>query len=240
MNKSLISNGIAALLVLAGLLVTGPLKVFVLNAGLFALSGGVTNWLAVHMLFERVPGLYGSGVVQLRFAELKQGIRDLIMEQFFHTADLEAWFHEIGESSERVQHSLNRVVDELDLDQAFESLVEVIMASSFASMLNMVGGRGALDKLREPFVERMRGFIQSRLREPDFQRQLNEAMRAAMNEEAIRERLERLIDRRLDEMTPPMVKDIMQRMIREHLGWLVVWGCAFGGLIGVIVTALGA
>ncbi|MEX2469147.1 MAG: hypothetical protein WD396_05265 [Pseudohongiellaceae bacterium] len=236
----LISNGIAALLVLAGLLVSGPLKVFVLNAGLFALSGGITNWLAVHMLFERVPGLYGSGVVQLRFAELKQGIRDLIMEQFFHTADLEAWFHEIGESSERVQDSLNRVVDELDLDQAFESLVEVIMASSFASMLNMMGGRGALDKLKEPFVERMREFIQSRLREPGFQRQLNEAMRAAMDEEAIRERLERLIDRRLDELTPPMVKDIMQRMIREHLGWLVVWGCAFGGLIGVAVTALGA
>ena len=240
MHKSLLSNGAAALLVLAGLVVTGPAQVYVLNAGLFALSGGITNWLAVHMLFERVPGLYGSGVIQLRFNDLKLGIRNLIMEQFFHTADLEDWFHEIGESPERVQDSLNRAVDELDLDQAFESLVEVIMSSSFAGMLNMFGGRGALDNLREPFVERMRGYIQSRLAEPDFQRQLRQAMRAAMDEQAIRDRLERLIDKRLDEMTPPMVKDIMQRMIREHLGWLVVWGCAFGGIIGLAVTALGA
>ena len=32
------------------------------------------------------------------------------------------------------------------------------------------------------------------------------------------------------------VKDIVQQMIRKHLGWLVVWGCAFGGLIGLSVT----
>ena len=28
-------------------------------------------------------------------------------------------------------------------------------------------------------------------------------------------------------------------MIRKHLGWLVVWGCAFGGLIGLCVTIIG-
>ncbi|ETZ10388.1 hypothetical protein AJ90_15080 [Vibrio parahaemolyticus M0605] len=29
-------------------------------------------------------------------------------------------------------------------------------------------------------------------------------------------------------------------MIKEHLGWLVVWGGVFGGLIGVISTFIGA
>ncbi|EMW0566351.1 DUF445 domain-containing protein, partial [Vibrio parahaemolyticus] len=28
--------------------------------------------------------------------------------------------------------------------------------------------------------------------------------------------------------------------IKEHLGWLVVWGGVFGGLIGVISTFIGA
>ncbi|HAR89821.1 MAG TPA: DUF445 domain-containing protein, partial [Gammaproteobacteria bacterium] len=65
-----------------GYLMSGTYQVYVLNTGLFALSGGITNWLAVHMLFERVPGLYGSGVVQLRFEDFKEGIRNLIMEQF--------------------------------------------------------------------------------------------------------------------------------------------------------------
>ena len=31
-------------------------------AGLFGLSGGLTNWFAVHMLFEKVLPLIGSGV----------------------------------------------------------------------------------------------------------------------------------------------------------------------------------
>ena len=74
----------------------GPFQAYILNMGLFALSGGVTNWLAVHMLFERVPGFYGSGVVQLRFEEFKNGIRGLIMEQFFNNGDLSAFLQQTG------------------------------------------------------------------------------------------------------------------------------------------------
>jgi Na+/H+ antiporter NhaD/arsenite permease-like protein len=33
-----------------------------------------------------------------------------------------------------------------------------------------------------------------------------------------------------------MVKDIIQQMIKKHLGWLVVWGGVFGGLIGLIAA----
>ena len=67
-----------------GVFLAEPYKTYVFNTGLFALSGGVTNWLAVHMLFERVPFLYGSGVIPMRFEEFKTGIRKLIMDQFFH------------------------------------------------------------------------------------------------------------------------------------------------------------
>lgn len=30
------------------------------------------------------------------------------------------------------------------------------------------------------------------------------------------------------------VKELVEDMIRTHLGWLVVWGNLFGGLIGLI------
>ncbi|MEC7126176.1 MAG: DUF445 domain-containing protein, partial [Pseudomonadota bacterium] len=55
---------------------------------------------------------------------------------------------------------------------------------------------------------------------------------------SIRQTVAELIDRRLDEMTPKMVKDIVQQMIHKHLGWLVVWGCSFGGINGLLVMVV--
>jgi uncharacterized membrane protein YheB (UPF0754 family) len=239
-NISILSNLIAAALVIVGLLVEWPYQAYVLNTGLFALSGGITNWLAVHMLFERVPGIYGSGVIPLRFEEFKLGIRQLIMEQFFHKADLEEFFHGAGDISEKMTGQLKKAIDELNLDAAFESLLDVIMNSSFGSMVGMLGGRDALNALKAPFVEKMRDFFGEQLTDGSFQDQIQTALSSAIDDEVIRSKLEFMIDDRLNQMTPKMVKEIIQQMIRKHLGWLVVWGCVFGGLIGLIVTVINA
>jgi uncharacterized membrane protein YheB (UPF0754 family) len=215
-----------------------PYRSYVLNTGLFALSGGITNWLAVHMLFERVPGLYGSGVIPLRFEEFKLGIRKLIVEQFFSNADLEAFFHGAGDTSEKLADQIRQAVDDLDLEIAFESLLDIIMASSFSGMLGMFGGRDALNPLKSPFVEKMREYFKDQFSDSGFQEKIQEALKSALDDEAIRAKLEDMIDQRLDQMTPQMVKEIIQEMIRKHLGWLVVWGCVFGGTIGLLVTAV--
>ncbi len=41
------------------------------------------------MLFEKVPLLYGSGVVPNHFEDFKRGIRELIMDQFFTSENME-------------------------------------------------------------------------------------------------------------------------------------------------------
>lgn len=81
LDKNLTPNLVALALALAGLALDGAAGALLLSTGLFALSGALTNWLAVHMLFERVPGLYGSGVVVLHFEEFKAGILRLVREQ---------------------------------------------------------------------------------------------------------------------------------------------------------------
>lgn len=215
-----------------------PNRLYVLNTGLFALSGGITNWLAVHMLFERVPGFYGSGVIPLRFEEFKLGIRNLIMGQFFKQADLELFFHGTGDTSEKLASQLKQAIDELDLEKAFESLLDIIMDSSFGGMLGMLGGRDALKPLRTPFTEKMRDFFAEQFSSSGFEERIQSALESALNEDAIRNKLEDMIDQRLEQMTPQMVKDIIQDMIRKHLGWLVVWGCVLGGAIGLSVTVI--
>ena len=190
------------------------------------------------MLFERVPGLYGSGVVQLRFEEFKVGIRRLIMGQFFDKADLQSFFNELGDGSTKLKSKVAEGIGELDLDSAFESLLDVIMTSSFSGMLGMLGGREALNSLKAPFIDKMKEFFASELASSAMQEKIEAALRSSIDDEAIRGKLESLIDQRLDEMTPHMVKVIVQDMIHKHLGWLVVWGCAFGGILGLLVALL--
>ena len=225
-------------MVLVGLALEAPYRDYVLNTGLFALSGGITNWLAVHMLFERVPGFYGSGVIPLRFEEFKLGIRTLIMEQFFNRADLDSFLHQAGDLSGRMTAKIREEIENLDLDAAFESLLDVIMASSFAGMLGMIGGRDALKSLRAPFVDQMRNYFQQQFDSSSFEQHVQDALNTAFDDSAIREQLEYLIDQRLNEMTPQLVKEIIQTMIRKHLGWLVVWGTVFGGAIGLVVSII--
>ena len=41
------------------------------------------------------------------------------------------------------------------------------------------------------------------------------------------------------EMTPERIKKLIEAVMEKHLGWLVVWGNLFGGLIGVVSAAVG-
>ncbi|MGM0632413.1 MAG: DUF445 family protein, partial [Pseudomonadota bacterium] len=225
-DKSLVANLLALVLLILGVWLSyTPL----LHAGAFALSGGLTNWLAVHMLFHRVPGLYGSGVIPLHFREFKAGIRRLVMQQFFSPATI-ARVSEAGlVSGDRINAVLHQLVREMDFDRAFDSLVEAILHSSFGNMLGMFGGREALESLRAPFRERMRRHLEAMLEQPAFNDLLREALREIGDPDNIARFVERIVDQRLDELTPVMVRDIVQSMIRRHLGWLVVWGVIFGG-----------
>ena len=56
-NKSLITNLVSIFIVFIGYFYKDEHS-FIFMTGVFALSGSVTNWIAVHMLFEKIPFLY--------------------------------------------------------------------------------------------------------------------------------------------------------------------------------------
>jgi uncharacterized membrane-anchored protein YjiN (DUF445 family) len=228
-NKSFVTNLIAASITLVGYLNSSML---LLSIGLFALSGALTNWIAVYMLFEKIPGFYGSGVIPARFEEFKAGIRVLMMEQFFTAENIQRFLS--ADDSGAKTLDLEPVIDATDLSPAFDGLVSVIEESSFGSMLMMVGGSAALQPLKEPFTARLKKSLAEISSTDEFNQMLVQATTHAGNDPQIREKIASVIEKRLDELTPQLVKEIVQTMIKKHLGWLVVWGGVFGGLIGLI------
>lgn len=265
-DKTLLPNLIAASIAVIGWLMGGTAGTVLLSTGLFALSGAMTNWLAIHMLFERVPGLYGSGVIALRFEELKQGIVDLVREELFGEDKIERLFESATErqSAERTEFEtatnsdphadvanseadtladgidVSALADAIDVNAAFDQLLETVEESSFGSMLQMVGGVAALEPLRQPFGKRLKRFLTEAARSPRLREAVTRQLSSESNRERFRQRLEHLLQARLDELTPDMVRVLMSRLIRRHLGWLVVWGAVFGGLIGLVAGLSGA
>lgn len=230
-NKSLITNLIALTCTVIGYLIEQPI---LFTLGLFALSGAITNWLAVHMLFEKVPFLYGSGVIPARFEEFKLAIRHLMMEQFFTEENIDRFLSD--STGKAASLNLAPVINKIDLSPAFDSLVSVIENSSFGGMLAMVGGSEALQPMKEPFIEKMKGSIQDIAQSEQFNTLLRDELEQPDMISGMRDKVSDIIEKRLNELTPQLVKEIVQQMIREHLGWLVVWGGVFGGIIGVIAA----
>jgi uncharacterized membrane protein YheB (UPF0754 family) len=224
-NKSLITNLVALLIIAIGY--TSPVySEIIYMTGLFALSGGVTNWLAIHMLFEKVPFFYGSGVIPSRFKEFKLGIKQLVMNEFFTPENIETF---MGKQSEAFATDMK---DAIDFDRVFAGLVEAIEGSPMGSMLGMLGGKKALEPLKEPVTLKLQ----------EIMLEMKDTASAASEEQSLTSslllRVEQIVDQRLDELTPVQVKNIIQEMIRKHLGWLVVWGGAVGGFIGIGVSII--
>lgn len=234
MNKGMITNLIAGLAFAAGV-ISGDDTL--LTIGLFALSGALTNWLAVHMLFEKVPGLYGSGVIPARFEDFKRGIKTLMMDQFFTAENIERFLG--PEEGKQPDLHLAPVIEKVDFSPTFDSLIEVIQNSSFGGMLAMVGGTEVLEPLREPFIVKMKTSIEDMTRDEQFIALLREELESPNVLAEMQDKVEAVVQQRLDELTPQLVKQIIQQMIKEHLGWLVVWGGVFGGLIGLLAAMFG-
>jgi len=176
------------------------------------------------MLFEKIPFLYGSGVILDRFEDIKLGIKNLILQELFSIDQIEKFIFDNKEKAS------GGIVEKIDFDKVFVGLVESIESSQLGGMLAMIGGRKALEPLKEPFVKKLKVIIEDFIKE-------NAGNNNSTDELFLK--IENILDARLADLSPNDIKTIIQKMIREHLGWLVVWGGFFGGLLGLIFSPVG-
>tara|TARA_R110002110_G_scaffold257491_1_gene473500 strand:- start:32371 stop:33111 length:741 start_codon:yes stop_codon:yes gene_type:complete len=225
-NKSFFTNFTAVMFIYAGYLMSNSAYANVFhNIGFFALSGALTNSIAIYMLFEKIPFIYGSGVIPNQFQSFKKGLKRLVMDEFFSDP-------EQSPVMAMSQEAIKQFSQKIDYDKIFQALVTEIQNSPLGAMLNMMGGNQALEKFQPVLKEKIQAAV----------RNLVDGAQEDNNSDGVKQKLsghfnasiESMIDKRLDALTPNMVKEIIQKMIRAHLGWLVVWGGVIGGLIGLI------
>ncbi|EWH11878.1 hypothetical protein DS2_01793 [Catenovulum agarivorans DS-2] len=229
MNVSALTSLIALITTLIGYFFSLPL---VLTMGLFALSGACTNWLAIHMLFEKVPGLYGSGVIEAKFENFKVAIKDLMMTEFFSDENIDKF---LSDNLGQARHfDFAPVIENIDFDPAYESLVDTVLNSQFGDMLKLAGGRALIDPLKEPYIDKLKQKLIDITQTNQFDELLKQSIEQPNIMAEMREKVSQIIDARLNELTAKAVKEIVHKMINEHLGWLVIWGGIFGGLFGLV------
>ncbi|MEE8588894.1 MAG: DUF445 domain-containing protein, partial [Sulfurimonadaceae bacterium] len=136
-------------------------------------------------------------------------------------------------ASEEKKLDLSPMIEETDFSPAFDALSKTVMESSFGGMLGMFGGEKALDALRDPFTRKLKSAVTRIVASESFDEQLQNYLSSSTLSDDMLAKIEEVITARLNELTPQLVKEMVQNLIREHLGWLVVWGGVFGGLIGL-------
>eukprot|EP00003_Mantamonas_plastica_P030021 TRINITY_DN726_c2_g1_i3.p1 TRINITY_DN726_c2_g1~~TRINITY_DN726_c2_g1_i3.p1 ORF type:complete len:357 (-),score=105.64 TRINITY_DN726_c2_g1_i3:74-1144(-) len=240
MNKGFISNSITFLIMIIGLIIKatapGVAADYILAAGLFGFSGGITNWLAVKMLFDKVPGLAGSGVIPTRFKEIRETVKNTMMKTFFDVTFLEKYIKQkTGQltANLNIEEKIGKMLESEAVDKIIETKLQELSERPEGMMFAMMGvNPTSLKPLIKPFVLGMGSDIA-----PLMLDMFNPTK--MMNIDKVRAEIDNLMTTKLEELTPEIVKKLMEEVIRKHLGWLIVWGNVFGGLIGVVSKLAG-
>lgn len=262
MNKGTVSNILSALVLTVGWILSNqeiPGGALLLSTGLFAFSGGITNALAVKMLFDRIPGLVGSGVILDRFDEIRVEIKRLILDNFFSEEYIRAfvernrgtldWAQYLDFEEARrtvverfVEKNWDRFLSPESLRPLIRGQVDRLLSSPVGSLLQMVG-RSTVENIVHNFVQafavEMKAKVLDAARTYEFDPgSLGVGVHTDAIIEDVRGKVDELLEERLQAMHPEDVKRMMEDVMRNHLGWLVVWGNVFGGLIGIVAHLL--
>lgn len=255
MDKGTFSNWCSAATFGASfLLPRGQFQQIVQSVGLFAFSGGITNSLAVKMLFDRIPGLVGSGVIPARFREIRLKVKSLILEHFFDEAYLREflsgsdtaidWKRYVKPGNASPAGGLKGFVESqwesLSSPQVIQPIVdrevEKLMESSIGGLLLMVGTE-RVKPIVGQFVQAILGSLRPRVLEIAARAETSGGTVELDREkilEDVRATVDKLLTRKLEQLDAETVKRMMEQVIRDHLGWLVVWGNVFGAILGVV------
>jgi len=190
--------------------------------------------MCLPVLFKKIPGVYGSGVIPVQYVSIRETIKDVIMGTFFDPEFLEQY---IGEKLKSVSKDIDTdaKVKEMTEGEEFDKTLDAKLATlgdrPELAPLAAFGGPAALKPMIKPFVSglglELAPLLKEKLTDP----------KVVVDIDLVRDEIEKYMDVRMKTLTAKKVTRLMEFVIMEHLGWLVVWGNVFGAIIGVLSEA---
>lgn len=191
------------------------------------------------MLFDRIPFLYGSGVIPRQFVEIRESVKNTILKTFFDEEYLETYVNERAKGMLGELNLGGRIKEGLEKPEFDERLVKKMTEMSekpegmlIQTMAQMFGGVPLLVPVIKPlivgFADEFAGSLTDNFDISEF-----------VSIPKIRKEIDTLMTEKLLLLTPEKVKGLMEEVIREHLSWLIIWGNVFGGLLGIVSQLMG-
>jgi len=239
-TKGNVANFVAFVIMIVGLVLTIiypdnlPLQ-YILAFGLFAFTSGITNWIAIRMLFDRIPGLYGSGIIEAEVVTIRQTAKDLIIKTFFNAEYLNRYISEkagVLLNTFDIEGILKSLLDSDVVDDIIDMKLEEIRQRPEGMWLAMMGvDNNNLKPMIKPLILGLSSDVA-----PMIVQRFDPSK--AINVDIIKAEVEQLVTQKLEELTPSNIKHLLEGVMADHLGWLIIWGNIFGGAIGLATKAI--
>lgn len=190
------------------------------SIGLQAFAGGLTNWIAIQMLWNKIPYLAGTGIILEKYDEIRDALKETVMTTFFDETYLNWYVKDKLLSINYVEVTKTLV----NKHNAHEIILEAAVKDP--NLRALVGP--SLKPLIVKTVMKMEPQIKGAIKKVNLVQQLSSA----------RKQIDDMLEGKLQIMTPPRVKSLMEDLIASELYWLIVWGNIFGGGLGLIGAIL--
>jgi len=155
-----------------------------------------------------------------KYDEIRDALKETVMRTFFDETYLNWYVKDKLLSINYIEVTKNLV----EKHNAHEIILEAAVTDP--NLRALVGP--SLKPLIIKTVSKMEPQIKDAIKKVNLVQQLSNA----------RQQIDDMLEGKLQIMTPPRVKALMEDLIASELYWLVVWGNIFGGGLGIIGALL--
>lgn len=198
-------------------------------AGLFGLTGGVTNWLGIKLIFNRIPGLFFSGAISKHFVTAKKLMASFILDAFFSPSQVKKYVNDKTRNyltAEQIDYQLERLLNSSSVEEIINDQLDILMGTQEGMRLQMLGvTKAKLFPLVKPHLLNLKPCIVPLLLSSVESLEL-------LNADHLREQIVDLILTRTHELSAQQVRLLVKDVIYLHLSWIVFWGSVLGAIVG--------